>query len=88
MLMSDSIGGNAKTLMFINTSPADYNVAESNNSLSFGSRCKDITNHVVANPAAQQAQMNALKKELNRLKKSGNSNTTDNSLKGKLTRPV
>jgi len=30
MLMSDSLGGNAKTLMFVNTSPADYNNAESN----------------------------------------------------------
>ena len=30
MLMSDSLGGNAKTLMFVNCSPADYNVLESN----------------------------------------------------------
>ena len=27
-LLSDSLGGNAKTLMFVNVSPADYNVAE------------------------------------------------------------
>jgi hypothetical protein len=33
MLMSDSLGGNAKTLMFVNCSPADYNSAESNSSL-------------------------------------------------------
>jgi hypothetical protein len=26
MLMSDTIGGNSKTLIFINASPADYNV--------------------------------------------------------------
>lgn len=71
MLMSDSIGGNAKTLMFVNTSPADYNVPESNNSLAFASRCKDITNSVASNPAVQQAQLAALKKELNRLKKVG-----------------
>ncbi len=25
-LMKDSLGGNAKTLMFINISPADYNM--------------------------------------------------------------
>jgi len=46
MLMSDSIGGNAKTLMFVNCSPADYNNMESNSSLAFAARCKDITNPV------------------------------------------
>ena len=71
MLMSDSIGGNAKTLMFVNTSPADYNVAESNSSLAFASRCKDITNSVAAAPQVQAAQVQALKKELAKLKKSG-----------------
>ena len=69
--MSDSIGGNAKTLMFVNTSPADYNVQESNNSLAFANRCKDITNMVAAGPGVQAAQMTALKKELAKLKKSG-----------------
>lgn len=71
MVMSDSIGGNAKTLMFVNASPADYNTSESNNSLGFASRCKDITNSVAAGPGAQQAQMQALKKELAKLKKTG-----------------
>ena len=70
MLMSDSIGGNAKTLMFVNTSPADYNSAESNNSLGFASRCKDITNSVASSGSgAQAAQLAALKKELAKLKK-------------------
>ena len=70
MLMSDSIGGNAKTLMFVNSSPADYNNSESNNSLGFASRCKDITNSVAASGSgAQAAQMAALKKELAKLKK-------------------
>ncbi len=81
--------GNAKTLMFVNTSPADYNVQESNNALSFASRCKDITNNA-ANPAVQQQQLNALKKELNRLKKAGGSNgpTTGVATKSGLNRPV
>lgn len=70
MLMSDSIGGNAKTLMFVNTSPADYNCQESNNSLAFASRCKDITNMVSGGPpGVQAAQVSALKKELAKLKK-------------------
>ncbi|MCO5547391.1 hypothetical protein L7F22_000840 [Adiantum nelumboides] len=33
MLMSDSLGGNAKTLMFVNISPADSNLDETSNSL-------------------------------------------------------
>eukprot|EP00595_Chromulina_sp_UTEXLB2642_P000751 CAMPEP_0196763324 /NCGR_PEP_ID=MMETSP1095-20130614/3848_1 /TAXON_ID=96789 ORGANISM="Chromulina nebulosa, Strain UTEXLB2642" /NCGR_SAMPLE_ID=MMETSP1095 /ASSEMBLY_ACC=CAM_ASM_000446 /LENGTH=433 /DNA_ID=CAMNT_0042116253 /DNA_START=661 /DNA_END=1962 /DNA_ORIENTATION=+ len=86
MLMSDSIGGNAKTLMFVNTSPADYNISETNSSLSFANRCKDITNSVAANPAVQQAQLSALKKELNKLKKN-NGNSSGN--KGNaLARPI
>lgn len=71
MLMSDSIGGNAKTLMFVNTSPADYNTAESNSSLAFANRCKDITNAVAAGPGVQAAQVSALKKELAKMKKEG-----------------
>ena len=31
--MKDSLGGNSKTLMFLNVSPADYNIAETLNSL-------------------------------------------------------
>lgn len=69
MLMSDSLGGNAKTLMFVNTSPADYNVSETISSLKFAIRCKDITNAVGSGPGAQASQMTALKKELAKLKK-------------------
>ena len=35
MLMSDSIGGNAKTLMFVNVSPAESNLDETYNSLMY-----------------------------------------------------
>jgi hypothetical protein len=35
MLMSDSLGGNAKTLMFVNVSPAESNLDESYNSLMY-----------------------------------------------------
>jgi hypothetical protein len=85
MLMSDSIGGNAKTLMFVNCSPADYNVSESNSSLSFAARCKDVTNSGAAPPAQQVAQLNALKKELAKLKK-GNGAAAGGG--AKLARPV
>ena len=85
MLMSDSLGGNAKTLMFVNTSPAEYNVAESVSSLNFGVRCKDITNSVVGPQNGQsQQQLKDLKKELAKLKKDGSKKVTA----GGLARPV
>lgn len=86
MLMSDSIGGNAKTLMFVNTSPADYNVPETVSSLGFASRCKDITNSVASGPGVQAAQVNALKKELAKLKKGGGGGATKPG--ASLQRPV
>ena len=39
MLMSDSLGGSAKTLMFVNVSPADGNLDETQNSLAYGACC-------------------------------------------------
>jgi len=85
MLMSDSIGGNSKTLMFVNCSPADYNVNESNSSMQFASRCKDVTNATAAPPAMQAAQLSQLKKELAKLKKGGGAAASKG---GKLARPV
>ncbi|XP_038044756.1 myosin-10-like [Patiria miniata] len=59
MLMQDSLGGNAKTLMFVNISPADYNSEETVISLTYASRVKLITN---------DASKNADNKEIARLK--------------------
>mmetsp|Transcript_6450 Transcript_6450/g.9735 ORF Transcript_6450/g.9735 Transcript_6450/m.9735 type:complete len:1086 (+) Transcript_6450:167-3424(+) len=85
MLMSDSLGGNAKTLMFVNCSPADYNVSESHSSLSFATRCKDVRNATAAPGAMQSVQLSALKKELNKLKKE---NKGGGVAVGKLARPM
>lgn len=71
MLMSDSIGGNAKTLMFVCCSPADYNRSESGNSLDFAKRCKDVKNYAGAGGGNAAAQLKALKQELSKLKKAG-----------------
>lgn len=82
-LMSDCLGGNAKTLVFVNASPADCDVAETNNSLGFASRCKDLTAAVsTGGPGVQAAQMGALKKELAKLKKSGGAQPYGKSVKG------
>merc|ERR1711959_97805 len=42
-LMQDSIGGTAKTLMFVNVSPAKGNLFETITSLKFATRAKTIT---------------------------------------------
>ena len=41
-LLQDSLGGNSKTLMFVNIGPSQYNHAESLNSLNFASRAKAV----------------------------------------------
>lgn len=43
--MQDSLGGNAKTLMFVNFSPADYNADETSTSLMYATRVKKIVNN-------------------------------------------
>jgi len=40
--MKDSIGGNSKTLMFVNISPAELNYHETKQALYFGSKVKEI----------------------------------------------
>merc|ERR1719197_930696 len=48
-LMQDSLGGTAKTLMFVNISPASSNVEESVQSLKYASRARCIENDVTSN---------------------------------------
>ena len=65
-LMQDSLGGNAKTLMFVNLSPADYNSDETAGSLTYASRAKEITND--AKKSNDSQEISKLKKEIKRLK--------------------
>jgi hypothetical protein len=65
MLMQDSLGGNAKTLMFVNISPADYNVDETQTSLTYASRVKLITNDAAKNQEnAEVTKLKAIIKDL------------------------
>mmetsp|Transcript_14101 Transcript_14101/g.44908 ORF Transcript_14101/g.44908 Transcript_14101/m.44908 type:complete len:389 (+) Transcript_14101:310-1476(+) len=58
MLMSDSLGGNAKTLMFVNASPTDNNVEETQNSLQYATRVRTIINEATKNATnKEQAKM-------------------------------
>eukprot|EP01138_Halocafeteria_seosinensis_P010611 gb/GECG01010836.1/.p1 GENE.gb/GECG01010836.1/~~gb/GECG01010836.1/.p1 ORF type:complete len:1505 (+),score=382.48 gb/GECG01010836.1/:1-4515(+) len=65
-LMQDSIGGNAKTLMFVNISPADYNREETLTSLRYASRVKMITNN--ASKQQESEEVNRLQKCVDKLK--------------------
>lgn len=66
MLLSDSLGGNAKTLMFVNVSPVDYNFNETCNSLAFASRVKKVVNN--SSKSVETKEIKQLKKQLIMLK--------------------
>jgi kinesin family protein C2/C3 len=40
--VQDSLGGNSKVLMFVNVSPAVYNLGETLCSLNFATRCRNV----------------------------------------------
>merc|ERR1711937_601457 len=61
-LMRDCLGGNAKTLMFVNLSPADYNLSEGMSSLNFAQRCKKVRNQATA--TVESKALRKLKSEL------------------------
>merc|ERR1711988_314037 len=66
-LMQDSIGGSAKTLMFVNFSPADYNAEETIGSLTYAARVKKVTNN--AEKATESREVANLKEQLLALQK-------------------
>ncbi|MES1907988.1 MAG: hypothetical protein MHM6MM_001005 [Cercozoa sp. M6MM] len=53
--LQDSLGGNAKTLMFVNISPSVYNIEESTGSLTYASLVKTIVND--ANRDTESAEL-------------------------------
>jgi hypothetical protein len=64
-LMQDSLGGNAKTLMFVNFSPADYNADETVTSLNYAARVKKIVNN--ASKQAESEEVARLKSIIKKL---------------------
>ena len=62
MLMSDSIGGTAKTLMFVNVSPVDANLDETQNSLQYATRVSTIKNNVKQDDNSREVML--LKKKI------------------------
>jgi len=56
-LMKDSLGGTAKTLMFVNASPSIYNEMETKNALDYAQRVKLIKNTVGKNVETKETKM-------------------------------
>lgn len=75
LLMSDSLGGNAKTLMFVNLSPADYNTDETVTSLQYASRVKLITNDASKN--SESKEVARLQGIIKQLKQAATANAVD-----------
>lgn len=75
-LLSDSLGGNAKTLMFVNCSPASGNLDETSAALAYAVRAKNIVNKVEKNSDSQEVSrlkkvVQMLSTELEQARKSG-----------------
>ena len=63
-LMQDSLGGNARTLMFVNVGPAASNVPESVDSLQYGDYVKNITNEATGEDADHLEQIRFLQEQV------------------------
>lgn len=77
-LLSDSMGGNAKTLMFCNVAPNDYNSEETIISLTYAARVKLITNKVSKNAVDASKSNQEIKALLEKI--TGRKNVDVNSL--------
>lgn len=67
MLLKDSLGGNAKTVMFANIGPSDKNVSESISTLRFADRAKQIENKPIKNMDPKDARIADLLEKIEEL---------------------
>ena len=89
-LMQDSLGGNAKTLMIVNISPADYNGDESVMSLHYGTRAKLIKNNAKKNEESSEihrlkSMVEQLREELEEEKKKNEDSNVGGGGEGRQT---
>jgi len=78
-LLQDSLGGNAHTLMLACVSPAEYNAAETTNTLKYANRARNIKNRAEIREKEEgwddlewlQNMINRLRKEVKALKEGG-----------------
>jgi kinesin family protein 3/17 len=67
-LLEDSLGGNTKTCMIANISPADYNFEETMSTLRYANRAKNIKNQPTINEDPKDALLREYMEEIKRLK--------------------
>ena len=67
-LLQDSLGGNTKTVMIANVSPASDNYDETLGTLRYASRAKNIKNQPKVNEDPKDAMLRELAEEIKRLK--------------------
>ncbi|XP_075319385.1 kinesin-like protein KIF16B isoform X4 [Odontesthes bonariensis] len=67
-LLKDSLGGNSKTIMIANISPADVNYGETLSTLRYANRAKNIINKPTINEDANVRLIRELRAEIARLK--------------------
>lgn len=83
-LLQDSLGGNTKTIMIANCSPADYNFDETLSTLRYASRAKFIKNKPIINEDPKDALLKEYANEIKNLKRliaKQNGNIDPNDLK-------
>ncbi|XP_066591336.1 kinesin-like protein KIF3A [Prorops nasuta] len=68
-LLQDSLGGNSKTLMCANISPADINYDETISSLRYANRAKNIKNRARVNEDPKDALLRQFQVEIEQLRK-------------------
>merc|ERR1711998_776586 len=69
-ILQDSLGGNSKTLMFVNVNPNSVNVKETINSLNFASRAKTVAlGKATQNREKMQSKMTEMCTALSSLQK-------------------
>lgn len=76
-LLQDSLGGNSKTLMCANVSPADINYDETISTLRYANRAKNIKNRARINEDPKDALLRQFQVEIEQLRKQLEENGTE-----------
>lgn len=76
--MSDSLGGNSKTLLIACIGPSKLNIEESISTLRFASATKNIKNKAVINEDAKDALLRRFQQQIDELKRQLESEADEN----------
>ncbi|KAL9655269.1 hypothetical protein ABK040_009043 [Willaertia magna] len=68
ILLQDSLGGNTKTVMVANFSPAEYNYEETLSTMRYAARAKQIQNKPIINEDPKDAKLREMSEEMERLR--------------------